>query len=87
MQGLENLADASFTNLLSEQQHGTIAGVCRHHPDLEMTQACERAHVLLLQKLVPKPNEDEARRHKLFKSLQKIKRRFSCLQMGVGLRG
>ena len=69
------MADLSWSTLVVEQQHDTMAVVHRFHPEYESTTLLTRTTLLQISRLLPTASDDEKQLDRLHKRLMKVLRK------------
>ena len=70
--GLKLVQEISWSGMISEQQHASLAVLARFHPEYEKATLVARSTVLQLNRLMPKPTADEKALAKLENKLQQL---------------
>jgi hypothetical protein len=87
LQVLELLSQISWSTIITEQQHGSLAAIHRHHPDYGMRTLATRATLLQLRKLLPAFSADERRlellKQRISKTLRAVPERMSARNLYV----
>ena len=72
---LELMADCSWTSMVVEQQHGSMASIHRHHPEYGAQTLVTRALVLQCRRLLPAATKEEKQLLRMSAQLEKVLRR------------
>ena len=66
--------EISWSSMVAEQQHGSLASLKRVHPEYQMETLVARAQVMMLWRLLPKPSENERALLRLERQLARLGR-------------
>jgi hypothetical protein len=68
------LGELPWTTMTTEQQHGTLSVLHRHHLDYELNMLVLRGFLLMFRRLIPSVSDTKKRLHRLNSRLQKALR-------------
>ena len=72
---LQLLGEISWSSMVAEQQHGSLATLKRYHPECQTETLVGRAQVMMLWRLLPKPSQEERTLFQIEQQLARLARK------------
>ena len=72
---LQLLGEISWSSMVAEQQHGSLATLKRYHPEYQTETLVGRAQVMMLWRLLPKPSQEERTLFQIEQQLARLARK------------